>query len=247
MRKKRVLILLIVTIVLIIGIITISLFIYKKYKEDLYLKSIDRMISQIISSKLTDETYIKIKKNNKYGFIGEDGKVKVDFVYDEATDFSMAVEKEGKKYYFAIAKRNNEEVLITKDGKEIKDEIKYPKNSTTWIGSYVDFNHALEQTGNKIHYDTIENHGYPELICENTELSDMYNSITCKNNNYKIDLKVLLQYLYQGLRVFWLKRGQNILVLRHPRNCSRLLKLSRIGRIERVYFLQCRALVEQVM
>jgi len=65
---------------------------------------------------LTDNTLILDKKDGKYGFINKKGEVKVDYIYDEAT--------EQNPYGFAAVKKGNLWGAINRDGKEVV-ELKY--------------------------------------------------------------------------------------------------------------------------
>ena len=63
-----------------------------------------------------NDVYINVKRNGKYGYINQNGKVVIDFRYDYATKFiEMNNNDNGKKYSVAIVTENGMTEIITKD------------------------------------------------------------------------------------------------------------------------------------
>ena len=88
-----------------------------KYEYDYFDKIIIEIQNHAIEH--DKEKYIRFKYNNKYGYIGEDGKIKIESQYDEADSEFSTVQISNKKYDIAFVKKNEEYYLITKNNYQI--------------------------------------------------------------------------------------------------------------------------------
>ena len=76
----------------------------------------------IIELNCTDDKYcMPVIKNNKYGFIDENGEEVIDIEYDTVSYF-YSIELNNNTYYFAFATQNDDYYLISKENKKIQIE-----------------------------------------------------------------------------------------------------------------------------
>lgn len=82
---------------------------------------------QTLQGSKTEELYIPVRKDSKYGFINENGEEKIPCEYDEVSHFNEVsyFNKEGvsdanSTYYIALAKKDNNYYIITKDNKSVE-------------------------------------------------------------------------------------------------------------------------------
>ena len=99
-----------------------SLFITKvnEIKWENGLKEVFNGITKL-QGNTNKEIYIPVEKDNKYGFITEDGKEKIPCQYDNVS-FFYEIEINGVKYYISLVKLDNIFYIISKDNDSIKIE-----------------------------------------------------------------------------------------------------------------------------
>ena len=98
-------------------------------KWDKGIKDLNNSI-ETLQGKTISDVYFLVVKGNKYGFINEEGEEKIPCIYDYATKF-LEVEYNDDTYYFAMAKKDNNYYVISKDNdsKIIKNDLeKYIRN-----------------------------------------------------------------------------------------------------------------------
>lgn len=125
----------IVTIIFAIMIIY-SLLITKineiKWKKELSILYNDITTLQGASE---DKIFIPVEKNYKYGFVDESGKEKIPCEYDRVTFFNE-IEINSNTYYIALAKKNNNFYIISKNNDNISisgNLEKYLKNTNNFF------------------------------------------------------------------------------------------------------------------
>lgn len=87
---------------------------WKNGLEDVY-----NQITTMQESAGKEELYIPVEKDQKFGFITEDGKEKIPCEYDKVTYFNE-VDIKGSKYYIALAKKDDKFYIILK-GNNVKE------------------------------------------------------------------------------------------------------------------------------
>lgn len=83
------------------------------------------------------EIYIPVEKDNKYGFITEDGKEKIPCQYDNVS-FFYEIEINGVKYYISLVKLDNTFYIISKDNDNIKIEGDLDNYYKTFYNNYLE-------------------------------------------------------------------------------------------------------------
>lgn len=81
------------------------------YKED-YFKYITELDGQYL------DPYINIKINGKYGYINQNGEIKIDFMYDYASPF-IEIDVYNKKFYIALVCKDGSSYIILKNGRKV--------------------------------------------------------------------------------------------------------------------------------
>ena len=79
------------------------------YKED-YFKYITELD--------IDEAYINVKKDGKYGYINQNGEVKIDFIYDYASPF-VEITVYDKKFHIALVCNDGSTEVILKNKRKV--------------------------------------------------------------------------------------------------------------------------------
>ena len=79
------------------------------YKED-YFKYITELD--------IDEAYINVKKDGKYGYINQNGEVKIDFIYDYASTF-VEITVYDKKFHIALVCNDGSTEVILKNKRKV--------------------------------------------------------------------------------------------------------------------------------
>ena len=79
------------------------------YKED-YFKYITELD--------IDEAYIHVKKDGKYGYINQNGEVKIDFIYDYASPF-VEITVYDKKFHIALVCNDGSTEVILKNKRKV--------------------------------------------------------------------------------------------------------------------------------
>ena len=146
---------------------------------DVNRQYIKDLMKQISKSTATEERveYIKILKDDKYGFIGEDGKVKIDFIYDDLMDFEYR-QVFYKNFEFTYAKKDKEYKILFSDGTEID----LGENPLPWIKK-AELEEVSASFEKFMEYEGVEE--ISEIKENSIPVSD--NKIT--NGNYTIDIK----------------------------------------------------------
>lgn len=101
-------------IIIIISLITTKL---NDVKLESKLTELFNGVTQMKES-TNSELYIPVENNYKYGFINQNGKEKISCVYDRVSYFNE-VEINNENYYIALAKKDNEYYIISKDNDSI--------------------------------------------------------------------------------------------------------------------------------
>lgn len=65
-----------------------------------------------------DEAYINVKKDGKYGYINQNGEVKIDFIYDYASPF-VEITVYDKKFHIALVCNNGSTEIILKNKRKV--------------------------------------------------------------------------------------------------------------------------------
>lgn len=138
-------ILVVMSFLIIIIYYRIDLGMWNKEKKN----QVSQMFQDITALKgnTIDELYIPVEKDMKFGYINEQGKEEIACEYDKVTYFHL-IEINNKTYYFAIAKKDDDYFVISKDN----DRKILEKN----ILAYYDYN-AGERMYNKFNESSNDN------------------------------------------------------------------------------------------
>ncbi len=117
----------------------ISSLLITKVNDVKWEKSLSEMYNNIetLQGAKTNELYIPVEKNLKYGFITEDGKEKIPCEYDRVSYFNE-IEINNNTYYIAFAKKDNKFYIISKTNNSIEingDLEKYVKSIDNHLGT----------------------------------------------------------------------------------------------------------------
>ncbi|MCL2859768.1 MAG: WG repeat-containing protein [Oscillospiraceae bacterium] len=124
--------------------------IYKhKYNEDEIIPN-DNIWSTLQDT--NNDVYINVKRNGKYGYVNQNGKVVIDFKYDYATPFNE-IDNNGKKYSIALIIENGMTEIIT------KDETKLAVFKSFFNGNYLASNMLLGISSDINHLNYIQSGG----------------------------------------------------------------------------------------
>ena len=156
---------------------------------------VDNLIAQISNSSVHNDEYILLKKNNKYGCIGQDGKVKIDFKYDEFQPIWTYIEINGKKCYFTYARRNNDYKIITKDNREIdldEEKIISPQAKNKMVAFFLNISSAIMKRGTEYYTEEREKNTVDVIDTSNNYGKSIYDSTSSyrySTSQYTLDIK----------------------------------------------------------
>lgn len=172
---KELILIIIISLFIIATMLTIKIFIVlnqKITKEEEFLNNI-----------YNQDQLIRIKKNDKYGYIDSKGKIKIKIKYDEASNFigKYALVKEDKKY--KIINEQGQTKLKSNNKIEYVDSIQY------WIVDYKLYNTKLEQISNDNLKVKSTNKSYLIWSDLNSEEIGIMNSKGEKTYSYKLEDK----------------------------------------------------------
>ena len=122
-NKKRVLIGLISSIVLLISVSSIVTILFKdNIASDMTEKEFDLDYDESFFDNLQElnitETYINVKKDGKWGYINKSGDIVIDFKYNYATPFRK-IEKNNKIFEIALVVKEDRTDFILKDERTV--------------------------------------------------------------------------------------------------------------------------------
>lgn len=121
---------------------------------------------------------IKVKKNDKWGYITSDGKCVIDFIYDDCSDFLEIKDKDNnKKYYIATVCIGNELKIITSENKQVASYINIKRERINGCDTY-------------LFYEIEE-----ELIEDSKKINS---NIETKNNTYSLYSGTYKEYKYNS-------------------------------------------------
>ena len=123
---------------------------YAKIKETKWNNQLSQLYDNLANLQgiTNEELYIPVEKNLKYGFINQKGQEKIPCQYDQITFFNE-IEINNSKYYIALAKKNNESYIISKDNDALvidKDLKKYLQTIEDYFGNTM--NKSFNTEGN---------------------------------------------------------------------------------------------------
>lgn len=141
-----------VLVVLFLLIIIVYYLIDLKMLNEERKNQVSQMLQDITTLKgnTIDEVYIPVEKDMKFGYINEQGEEEITCEYDKVTYFHL-IEINDKTYYFAIAKKDDDYFVISKDNDR--------KSLENNILSYFDHNigERMYDEHNKISDNNISN------------------------------------------------------------------------------------------
>ena len=87
---------------------------------------------------ISDEKYLIVGNNNKFGYVNKDGEEIIKTEYDAVTPF-YNIKLDDTTYYFSFARIGDEYYIISKDNKKIQiDASKMIKNCEIWMKEFLD-------------------------------------------------------------------------------------------------------------
>ena len=193
---------------IILSAVAVAKFNENKWEEELF--ELTEKISTLHGAK-KEELYIPVENNKKYGFINEEGEEKISCQYDFITYFNE-IKLGNDTYYIALAKKDNEFLIISKSEDSIVIEgylEKYLANIDNSYGALM--REALNADGDyrRAYLNSFWTSFYvltkqtinmrsQTVNKEDTELRIALERIGddyyYKNNNYEMIIKVLDEY-----------------------------------------------------
>ena len=102
-------------------LMVLSALLITKVNEVKWEKGLKELYNNIteLQGSTTEELYIPVEKNYKFGFITDSGAEKISCEYDRVSYFNE-VEINGNNYYISLAKKNNKFYIISKNNDSIE-------------------------------------------------------------------------------------------------------------------------------
>ena len=139
-------------------------------------------IEELNGSQIEDE-YIRVCKNNLYGFIDEKGKEKIPCIYDNVTPF-INLSIDGREYYITLAFKDKNYYIISKKNETIKlddNSIKYA------LKSLYGLNETLKEILQQNHLSYQMKQFYESDL--NVKVTEKNNAYVYVNKNYTMQIE----------------------------------------------------------
>lgn len=155
-----------------------------------------------------EEEYIVVENNSKYGFINEKGEEKIPCNYDGVSSFYSA-DINNKKCYFALAKKNNEYYIISKNNQKINiNDNEYFRK----IADYVE-NEMINTFNNeeKI-WTSVPMYSFALQGFTSSKTEIEYQQLTKKLKNDPINLQKDNPELYEGYKLYYENENYTMII-----------------------------------
>ena len=139
-------------------------------------------IEELNGAQIKNE-YIRVCKNNLYGFIDENGNEKIPCIYDDITPF-INVSIEGGKYYLALASKDKNYYIISKNNETIKID----KNSKKYASkNSFDLKYIFKEILQQDHLSYQSKQIYESDL--NVKVTNNNNAYVYANKNYTMKIE----------------------------------------------------------
>ena len=155
-----------------------------------------------------EEEYIVVENDSKYGFINEKGEEKIPCNYDGVSSFYSA-DINNKKCYFALAKKNNEYYIISKNNQKINlNDNEYFRK----IADYVE-NEMINTFNNEEKvWASVPMYSFALQCFTSSKTEIEYQQLTKKLKNDPINLQKDNPELYEGYKLYYENENYTMII-----------------------------------
>lgn len=195
--------------VIIVFVMSIVVIIINKVNYSKLGNQVTEILNEIASlSDITkQEEYIVVENDSKYGFINEKGEEKIPCNYD-GVSFFYSADINNKKCYFALAKKDSEYYIISKNNQKINlNDNEYFRN----ISDYVE-NEMIDTLNNEEKWASVPMYSFAlqGFIGSKTEIK--YQPLPEKLKNNQINLQKDNPELYEGYKLYYENENYTMII-----------------------------------